>query len=227
MYAIIQARMSSQRLPGKMLRPLHGSPLLDWVISRVRQAAVVKDILVATSDQPDDDEIANLVQQSGVQCFRGSLEDVRSRFIEIARAKRLTAFVRISGDSPMIDPSLIDQAVTLYHSGNYDLVTNVQRRTFPKGQSVEVLRSDTLLEVASLRSNQADQEHVTRYYYENPSKFRILNFQSDIDYGGVQLSVDTHEDFIRMEQLMVRCDPQTTSWMELVEIVKQIEAEQT
>jgi len=210
-----------------MLRPLHGSPMLDWVISRVRQANVVKDFLVATSDQPDDDKIANLAQQAGVQCFRGSLEDVRSRFVGIVRAKRLTAFVRISGDSPMIDPSLIDQAVTLYHSGNYDLVTNVQKRTFPKGQSVEVLRSDTFLESASLRSNQTDREHVTRYYYENPSKFRILNFQSDIDYGDVQLSVDTYEDFIRMEQLMERCNPKTTGWMELVEIVKQLEAEQT
>jgi len=208
-----------------MLQPLFGKPLLNWVILRIRQAVTLHDLTLATSNQPSDDGIARFAVNAGIDCFRGSLDDVRSRFVGIVREKKLSAFVRISGDSPLIDPSLIDQAVTLYHNGNYDLVTNVQKRTFPKGQSVEVLRSDTFLEATLLRSNKADLEHVTCYYYENPSKFRILNFQSDINYGHVQLSVDKNEDLIRMEQLMARCDPQTAGWMELVEIVKQLEAE--
>ena len=227
MHVVVQARLSSKRLPRKMLKPLLGRPLLHWVIFRIKQSVTVRHIIVATSDRPEDDAIVECSKKAGVECFRGDLENVQSRFVGIVRKSQALAFVRVSGDSPMIDSSLIDQAVTLYDSENYDLVTNVQKRTFPKGQSVEVLRSDTFLEAASLRSNQADREHVTRYYYENPSKFRILNFQSDIDYGGVQLSVDTHDDFIRMEQLMERCDPQTASWMELVEIVKQLESAQT
>lgn len=227
MQVIIQARLSSTRLPSKMLRPLHGRPMLDWVISRVRQATAVTDIVVATSHQPDDDEIANFAQKAGVQCFRGSLEDVRSRFVAIVSEKRLPAFVRVSGDSPMIDPSLIDQAVTIYQGGNYDLVTNVQKRTYPKGQSVEVLRSDVFLDTILLGKSALDLEHVTRCYYETPSKFRIINFESDINYGRVQLSVDTHADFIRMERILERCDPQTTGWIKLVEIVKHLEAVQT
>lgn len=89
----------------------------------------MKSIVIATSHQPEDDAISDFANKSGVECFRGALEDVRSRFVEIVEKRQLSAFVRISGDSPMIDPSLIDQAVTLYHSGNYDLVTNVQKRT--------------------------------------------------------------------------------------------------
>lgn len=210
-----------------MLRPLLGRPLLYWLIHRVQQAVTIDRVAIVTSSQRSDNTLAEFAFDLGVDCFRGDLVDVRSRFVDIVRQKKIAAFVRISGDSPLIDPTLIDQAVSLYDCGSYDLVTNVQNRTFPKGQSVEVLRSDTFLEAASLRSNPADLEHVTRYYYENPSKFRILNFQSDIDYGDVQLSVDTYEDFIRMEQLMERCNPKTTGWMELVEIVKQLEAEQT
>lgn len=227
MHVVIQARLSSKRLPRKMLKPLLGRPLLHWVIFRVKQSVTARDIIVATSDRPEDDAIVEFSKKAGVEYFRGDLENVQSRFVGIVRKSQALAFVRISGDSPMIDSTLIDQAVTRYQNGNYDLVTNVQRRTFPKGQSVEVVRSETFLSTTSMGRSTSDLEHVTRYYYENGSKFRILNFESDVNYGQVQLSVDTFQDFMRMEQLMERCDPQTAGWVELVEIVKQLESEQT
>lgn len=219
--------MSSKRLPGKMLRPLLGQPLLQWVIQRVRHSDTAREIVVATSAQPEDDRIYNLAKKNGVECFRGGLEDVRSRFVEFVRSKQISAFVRISGDSPMIDPLLIDQAVTIFKSGNYDLVTNVRERTFPKGQSVEVLRGETFLNATLLSASAAEMEHVTHYYYTNPASFRILNFKSEINYSQVQLSVDTYEDLIRMQHLMEACDPQTVRWIELVEIVDQLESKKT
>jgi spore coat polysaccharide biosynthesis protein SpsF len=215
MLVIIQARYSSVRLPGKILRELAGKPLLAWTLQRVRLSPLCSEVVVATSLDPSDDVTEDFCDKSDTRCFRGPLGNVAKRLCDVADTYRVNAFVRISGDSPMIDPRLISQAINRFQSESYDLVTNVQRRTFPKGQSVEVLNADCFKWVVESLQEPYDQEHVTSFYYKNPKVFRILNFESGANSGDLQLSIDTEEDFSIMKQTIARVDPNLATWQEL------------
>lgn len=203
MLVIIQARMSSNRLPGKVLMPLAGKPMLAWIVERVVAANYVSRVIVATSNEVDDDSIASYCKKYSIPCFRGNLLDVASRMMEAVKKEKADCFVRISGDSPLIDSKLIDQAIKIYYENEYDLVTNVLKRTFPKGQSVEVLRTKTFIETYPIMNN-VEREHVTFYYYLHPEKFKIFNFISkEITAEKVQFSVDTYEDYQIINALII------------------------
>src|SRR5260221_236269 len=173
--AVIQARFSSQRLPGKVLRALCGKPLLAHLVDRLRRSAVLDTIAVATSTEPSDDAVAAFCASAGIACERGALDDVLGRIQAAARALQLDGIVRVSGDSPLLDPSLVRQTVKLFRRGGWDLVTNVQVRSFPKGQSVEVIAAEALDRVAVKAGAPAEREHVTPYFYAHPELFRIRN----------------------------------------------------
>jgi len=216
MLVAIQARLSSSRLPGKVLMDLGGRPMLAWTLERVRAAERVTKVVVATSAEPSDDPLAAFCAAQGVTCYRGPLDNVAARYALAARAEGDEAFIRITGDAPLIDPAIIDQAIGLYEAGDWDLVTNVLVRTFPKGQSAEVLRSSTFLRVCAEMSDPAHLEHVTPFYYENPGRFRIAAFTSGSDKGGVQLSVDTPEDFAMAQYLVRQSAGRPAGWRELL-----------
>lgn len=216
MLVIVQARLSSSRLPGKVLRDLGGRPMLAWTLERVRAATQVTKVVVATSTEASDDPLAIFCAAQGVDCYRGSLENVAARYALAARAEAVNAFIRITGDAPLIDPAIIDWAIKLYHAGDWDLVTNVLVRTFPKGQSAEVLRSSTFFQVCAEMSDPVHLEHVTPFYYENLGRFRIAAFTSGSDKGGVQLSVDTPEDFAVAEYLVRQSGGRPQGWRELL-----------
>jgi spore coat polysaccharide biosynthesis protein SpsF len=214
MLAIIQARLSSVRLPGKMLMDLCGRPMLGRVLDRVSSARSIQRFVVATSNEVSDDPIARFCENERVPCHRGPLDDVMERFQGAARAESAEAFVRISGDSPLIDPGVIDLAVGYYQQADCDLATNVFVRTFPKGQSVEVVRA-AALEKLKQRAITADhREHVTKAFYEDPRWFRIVSFTSGYDAGAVNLSVDTREDFERARRLIAALP--AAGWRELL-----------
>jgi spore coat polysaccharide biosynthesis protein SpsF len=198
---IVQARFSSVRLPGKVLRQLAGRPLLGRVLERVAQAQRVTRAVVATSNEPSDDAIERFCEAEGILYFRGPLDDVAQRCCQAAEHQKADAFVRISGDSPVMAPELIDQAIGLYDAAELDLATNVMERSFPKGMSVEIIR------VAALRRAQAmmvdgEAENVTPPFYRRPGDFRIANLSSGQDWGAVQLSIDTQDDFAMMERII-------------------------
>lgn len=218
MLAIVQARLSSARLPGKMLLDLCGRPLLARVLERLARASLVRGIVVATSTEPGDDAIAAFCSQHGLACQRGPLEDVAERLRGVASREGAPAFVRISGDSPLLDPALVDRAVRHYQAGDCDLVTNVLVRTFPKGQSVEVVRFAAFDRMCRSMSDPAQREHVTRGFYVQPAAFRIVSFTSGIDAGAVNLSVDTAEDFARVQRLIEACGDPLPGWRELLDI---------
>jgi spore coat polysaccharide biosynthesis protein SpsF len=201
MLAFIQARCSSVRLPGKVLRPIAGRPMLGWVIERVRSARLVSDLRVATSVDRSDDAVAAYCQQQGVGCFRGSLNDVAGRLMAAAEEAKVAAFVRVSGDSPLMMPGLIDDAIALFQRARPDLATNVQVRTFPKGLSVEVISLEALRRARSLMWP-GEQEHVTGAFYRCAEQFRITGLTSGHDWGTVQLSVDTEDDFVLIERIL-------------------------
>jgi spore coat polysaccharide biosynthesis protein SpsF (cytidylyltransferase family) len=201
--AVVQARTGSTRLPGKVLRSLRGQPLLVYVLERLERARRLDALVVATSTAAVDDAVAELCAAHGVACFRGPLDDVAARFVGAAAAHGLDAIVRVSGDSPLLDQALVDRGVELY-GDDVDLVTNVSPRTFPPGQSVEVVRTEALRAACAEMAEAEDREHVTRHLYAHPGRFRIRSFAAARDYGGLRLVVDTGEDFERVEAILGR-----------------------
>jgi len=220
MLAIIQARLSSRRLPGKVLKDLGGQPMLAWTLQRVGAARLVTKLVVATSDQSDDDAVADYCAGQGVVCHRGPLDNVAGRFAVALRAEQAPAFVRITGDSPLIDPAVIDAAIRLYEAGDWDLVSNVLVRSFPIGQSVEVVRAQTFLTALGEMNNEEDREHITRFLHRNRAHYRTVNFTSGADMAHIQMSVDTQEDFTLVQDLIKRTDGRLGGWRELLSLVK-------
>lgn len=216
MLAIVQARLNSFRLPGKMLMELSGRVVLGRVLDQVAGARRVGRIVVATSQESSDDGIADFCRGEGVICHRGPLDDVAERFRRAAREEAVEAFVRVNGDSPLIDPALIDRAIAYYEQDECDLVTNVFVRSFPKGQSVEVLRFATFDRLCAEMIGADDKEHVTKAIYENPAPFRIVSFTSGVDAGAINMSIDTREDFDRVAALIAAAGGRAGGWRELL-----------
>jgi spore coat polysaccharide biosynthesis protein SpsF len=202
--AIVQARMSSQRLPGKVLTPLAGRPALDWLLERLDHARSLDAIVVATSEDPSDDAVATFCARRGVACHRGPLDDVAGRVLGAARANDLDGFARVSGDSPLLDQRLVDHGVELFRASRVDLVTNVRPRTFPPGQSVEVVRTATLAGVYEAAGSSDDREHVTGPLYEGG--FRVVRFEADSPRTSPSLTLDTSDDRERLERCLAGFD---------------------
>ncbi len=203
---IVQARMRSHRLKGKTLRALAGRPMLDYVLERVSRCRGVTQIIVSTSAEPDDDPIESHCERSGIPCFRGDHENVALRFLETLNEFEFDAFVRICGDSVFIDPELINNVVERFRTGPFDLVTNNLQRTFPAGQTVEVVDADVFRHAYPRMRTGAQQEHVTRYFYDHSEDFEIFNMTAEKSYASLKLSVDTQEEFDRAGELIRRME---------------------
>jgi spore coat polysaccharide biosynthesis protein SpsF (cytidylyltransferase family) len=194
--------MNSRRFPGKVLAPLAGRPLLAHVLGRCAQAFGADKVVLATSSLAPDDPVDKCAQQLGYRSFRGDLDNVFARFQHCLAAFPCAWFVRVSADSPMIDPQLIVR-VADRRAAQYDLVTNVLPRTFPSGQSVEVVRSEPFAAIAADKLAAEEREHLTQVYYRNPGRFRILNVASrDAALARQHLTVDTLEDLRAAEAIL-------------------------
>lgn len=204
--AIVQARMNSSRLPGKVLRPLFGKPMLQYTLERIGHARSIDYLVVATSKKGSDDPIEKFCKGYGIDCYRGSLENVAERFLGVIGQYRLDAFVRICADSPFVDQGIVDQAVEFFRNGNYDMVTNTLVRSFPKGQSVEVVGANVFRAAYSRFNESSDFEHVTRYFHTYKDQFNIHNFSAKGNNSEIQLSVDTPEDYKMAEQILKSMD---------------------
>jgi spore coat polysaccharide biosynthesis protein SpsF len=203
---VIQARMGSSRLPGKVLYEVNGKVLLQYVIERVRRSKYADCLVVATSCEPQDNAIADFCRRFGVEFYRGALNDVAGRFAEVLEKYGFDVFVRICGDSPLIDQTLIDKACDIFLQGDFDIVTNTLHRTYPRGQSVEVVRAEVFERARRLMTEDEDKEHVTRFFYRNADRFDIHNFCSDRDRGFIQLSVDNPTDMELFAKVVSQMD---------------------
>ena len=200
--AIIFSRMGSSRLPGKALRHIAGEPLIKRVINRVSKVKNLSTIVVATSNSKTDDELTQYIQSLNIEVFRGAAHDVLNRAVSCASYLGVDKFVRINGDSPFIDPELLEKGIDMWGDPNLDLISNVFPRTYPVGMSVEIIKTDSLKKILGLTADSCDREHITRFFYKNPEKFRILNFESGRpDLRKVRLAVDTKEDLERINWL--------------------------
>ena len=198
--------MSSKRYPCKVLHPVSNKNILQFIIERLNLIPLLKDIFVATSIEKSDLPIKQFCNENDIKCFRGDLNDVAGRFNSLLNTFPCDAFVRVNGDSPLIDHNIISKGISMFNNGNYDLVTNVLTRTYPKGQSVEVVNSKTF-QKTYLKMYRSDYlEHVTKYFYNNENEFNIKNFESKKQLENIQLSVDTYEDMKMFESIVYKMD---------------------
>ena len=195
--AIVQARMNSERFPNKTLYEVGGKPMLRYLLERLEHCNCLDAVVVATSVEPSDTPIAEYCEQHHIPCYRGSLTDVAGRFKEALDMHHFDYFVRVNGDSPLLDQLLIEKGVNVFLNGDFDLVTNTMPPTYPKGQSVEVLRTDTFRKAYERMQATEELEHLTRFYYQHPGDFRIKNFAYPENLNDIRLCVDTWQD---MEQ---------------------------
>lgn len=193
--AILQARMSSTRLPGKVLKPILGEPMLARQIERVRRAATIDRLVVATSTDTSDDPLATLCAELGVDYFRGSLDDVLDRFCRAAERHPSEHLVRLTGDCPLADPGVIDAVVRFHIDGGFDYSSNTLHPTFPDGLDVEVMRGSALAQAGREASDPFDREHVTPFLYHHPERFRLGSFERSPELSGVRWTVDYPEDY--------------------------------
>jgi spore coat polysaccharide biosynthesis protein SpsF len=211
--AIIQARMRSTRLPGKVLADVGGRPMLCRVCDRARQAELVDQVVVATTFHPDDDQIVDQCRRMRLPCFRGSAEDVLDRYHQAAGAYQAEAVVRITADCPLIDPQVIDLVVSAFLQHWPDYASNILRRTWPRGQDTEVIRAAALARACREATRPYQRTHVTPYLYQHPESFRLLSVTGPEDLGEGRWTVDLPEDLDFVRAIYRRLDGnQTSSW---------------
>ncbi|WP_209124817.1 cytidylyltransferase domain-containing protein [Alkalihalobacillus sp. BA299] len=202
--AIIQARMGSKRLPGKVLKKVLDKPLLEYQYERVKEAKTLNEIIIATTKNEKDDPIVQLCRQLSTPYFRGSEEDVLLRFYEAATTFNLDVIVRLTSDCPIIDPDVIDKVVNCYleNSDQYDYVSNTLNRTYPRGLDTEVMSYGALKAVNAKAQKQHDREHVTAYICNNPKVFRLGNITDNCVNKHHRWTVDTEEDFLLIKNII-------------------------
>ena len=207
--AIIQARMSSTRLPGKVLMPLLDRPTILFMLARVRRASRLDDIIVATSTDSSDDLLAKTLRQAGVNCFRGDLEDVLDRYHSAACYSRADNIVRLTGDCPLMDPDLIDTALDLLASTRAHYVSNVDPPTFPDGLDVEAFTFDALQSAWEQALLPAEREHVTPFLRNRTDLFRAHSFSGISDLSALRWTVDHADDLNHVRTLVDRVGART------------------
>ena len=193
--AIIQARIGSTRLPAKVMADIYGKTMLGCVVERVQQAGLVDEVVVATTDQPQDDDVAELCSSHGWPVFRGEEHDVLGRYLGAAAKHEAAKIVRITSDCPLIDPQLIDIAVQSLDPAQLDYVSNAwPKRTFPRGLDVEAFTLETLVRADLLATESGHREHVTWQIYNRPDQFRIGCMEYPVNNGDLRWTVDTPDD---------------------------------
>lgn len=203
--AIVQARMTSTRLPGKVLLEVEGKPLLAYLVERLRRARTINEICIATTVNETDDVLAEFCEEQGINCFRGSEHDVLSRYYHAAVESKADVVVRITSDCPLIDPVVVDRVVDAYLNKDeeFDYVSNSLQRTYPRGMDTEVFSFKVLEEAYNQASKPYEREHVTPYLYQHPERFRLLNVTFEECQAQHRWTVDTHEDFELVKLLLM------------------------
>lgn len=211
--AVLQARMSSSRLPGKVLRPLLGQPMILRQIERLRRCRRLDRIVVATGDHPSDDILAETLAGTGLEVVRGPLEDVLGRFLRVIETLGLTGdMVRLTADCPLADPDVIDACIDLRREGGFDYASNGQVRTWPRGLDVEAFTVEALQRAGAEAVSDYDREHVTPWLYRPGSPFRRGDLVQARDDSALRWTVDLPEDFAFVERVYAALYPKTPAF---------------
>lgn len=223
--AIVQARMDSSRLPGKVLKSICGRPMLDWVITRAKRSAAFTQLVVATTTNPSDDVLENYCSENKIPCYRGSPADVLDRYVQAGRKFQADVIVRLTADCPLIDPDLIDQTYSAFMESGVDFAANrlppPYKRTYPIGLDVEIVSMPALEKAWRDAAELYEREHVMPFIYQHTEKFKLSILDHSVDYGAYRWTVDTPQDlaFIQSvaEKFSCRMD---FSWLEVIDLLK-------
>ena len=222
--AVIEARMGSTRLPGKVLKKVMGRPLLSFLVERLRGSIMLNDIVVATSVDPRDDLIADFCCREGILCHRGSENDVLGRVVEAAELEGAQIYVEISGDCPIIDPGVVDHLVNEYRRLGHDIVTNCIVRSYPAGMDCVVCSYDLLRLSNAEAKEPRHREHVMLYLLEQPQRFSIHNVVAppEVTWPRLRLLVDYPEDFQVIQTILETLYPKNPRFVlqEAIELVR-------
>jgi spore coat polysaccharide biosynthesis protein SpsF len=193
--AIVQARVSSSRLPGKVLRPILGTPMLLQQIKRLKASQLIDHLVVATSIHKSDDPLVEIMENADIAYFRGRLANVLDRFYQAALSHRPRHIVRITGDCPVIDPFIVDDVIGIHLKEGNDYTTNALTPSFPDGLDIEIMTFDALHLAWEKSQLPSEKEHVTYFIQKHPELFKLKNVLSKNDLSFLRWTVDEHEDF--------------------------------
>jgi spore coat polysaccharide biosynthesis protein SpsF len=202
--AIIEARMTSSRLPGKVMLPVVGKPMLYHLINRLKTVSLLDDIVLATTTNSSDDILEEFANKIGIGCFRGNENDVMSRVIGAASSVNADVVVEITGDCPIIDPQIVEQAIQIYKINDADYVSNAHIRSYPDGMDVQVFSLDTLKGSADMTNSPLDREHVTLHIRNNPNIFKHLHLFAppEIYWPELGLTLDEVDDYELLKKII-------------------------
>jgi spore coat polysaccharide biosynthesis protein SpsF len=221
---IIQARMSSSRLPGKVLIDIGGQPMLGWVVRRVQRSRKIDQVVVATTTDASDDPIVEFCQAGQIACFRGSLFDVLDRYYQAAKEYKADIIVRVTADCPLIDPQLVDQVIEELQNKHLDFTANRLpppfKRTYPIGLDVEVTTIKALTEAWQNAKLQHEREHVMPYLYSGSVRYQVGVVNAEQDYGSQRWTVDTPQDLIFVQKVVELLeDREDFTWRDILQLV--------
>ena len=193
---ILQARMASTRLPGKVMLEINGHPMIFWQIKRILKSKNISKLIVATSSHASDDLLTNYLQSINVEIFRGQQLDVHSRYLAILKNLSGTkSAVRLTADCPFVMPKLLDQMISIFDKEDCDYLSNTIKPTFPDGLDIEIFKSQAFIETSMKPLSVSEREHVTKHLQKSENNLQILNHESDVDLSHLRWTVDYSEDF--------------------------------
>jgi len=220
--AILQARMSSTRLPGKVLAIINEQPMIYWQIKRIKEAKSIDELVVAISTEQDDDELADFLQENGFLVERGSIDNVFERFLQVLdRFRDFENIVRLTADCPLVMPSLIDEMVAKFEGSDIDYLSNALDPTFPDGLDIEIVRRSALVRLGEHCLSVSEMEHVTLGLQNRASDFVIGNYSQDLDLSNLRWTVDYKEDleFVRRIYAEFKGKETTFNYEDLLELL--------
>lgn len=218
---IMQARMGSTRLPGKVMRRVdEKNPVLYYVIKQISESKLCDELVIATTTLSEDEKIVEFAKDMNISCFRGSADDCLDRYYQCARKFSLSIITRITCDNPLIDPTLVDDAISFYKSNSYDYVTNCRERTFPQGTEVEVFSFSALEKAWKNARKPSEREHVTPYFYNNPDQFKIFNIRNNEDISYLRWTIDREEDLQFVKNIISKIKKSPILMKDILELLR-------
>lgn len=223
--AIVQARMTSTRLPGKVLMDLNGIPLLELLLNRVQKSKMIDEIVVAVPDEEASQPIITLCENLNIKISRGDELDVLSRFTIAAKASQADVIVRLCSDCPFIDPQLIDETIQNFLDGDFDYMNNIEQRSYPDGLDCEVFKASALYSAHAKAQHPKHREHVTTYIdgriknIDEKGDFRCGSINNDTSYGHLMWSVNTEEQLNHIRKLHnLLKDKENFNWLDVLNV---------
>lgn len=218
--AIIQVRMGSTRLPGKVLKKLNGISVLECLCDQLNYSRLLNDKIIATTSNSEDDVIVNFCESKGIKCFRGSVNDVLDRYHKCAKKFSINTIIRITSDCPLMDPQVVDDVIDFYLKNSYDYVNNFYKRTYPYGNDVEIFSLKVLEKVWEKATKPSEREHVTPYIYNNPDEFSLGWIENKENLSEFHWTVDRKEDLIFVQKIFKKISKRPILMKDIIDVIK-------